>query len=106
MLRRVIIGFGVSGFLIAVLLGIVWGYLGAHTTMNPRNAPLLSAATEGLWPSNLMLMAWHDEGRWPNALGLLVSAFANSAIYSLVGLIVGAIIKIVSVAGRGATQRN
>jgi len=100
------IGFGASGFLIAVLLGSVWGFLNGHATLNPHNAPLLSAATDWLWPSNLMLMAWHKEGIWHNALGLLVSAFANGAIYSLVGLIAGAVVKMISIAGHAASQRN
>jgi hypothetical protein len=91
------IGFGVCGFLIAVLLGGVWGFLNGHTTLNPHNAPFLSAATDWLWPSNLMLMAWHEEGISHNALGLLLSAFANAAIYSLVGLTVGGIVKMISV---------
>ena len=97
LLRRVIIGFGVCGFLIAVLLSGVWSYLFGHTTMNPHNMPFLSAASDWLWPSGIMLMAWRDEGRWHNALGLFLSAFANGVIYSLVGLIVGGIVKMISV---------
>jgi hypothetical protein len=101
MLRRMIIVFGVSGFLIAVLLAVVWEYLIGHTSINPHSAPLLSNATDWLWPSNLMLMAWHSEGRWGNAFGILLSAFANGAIYSLVGLIFGAIVKSISVKQQG-----
>lgn len=95
MLRRLSFGFGMCGFLIAVLFGILWGYLNGHTTMNPHNAPFLSAATDWLWPTGLMLMAWHDKGKWGNVLGLLLSAFANGAIYLLVGLIVGVIVRLI-----------
>ena len=97
LLRRVIIGFGILGFLIAVLLWGVWGYLNGHTAMNPSNAPFLSTATDWLWPSNLMLMAWHESGGFHDSIGLLFSALANGVIYSLVGLIVGGIVRMISV---------
>jgi hypothetical protein len=105
MLRRMIVIFGVCGFLIAVLLGITWDYLIGHTSINPHSAPLLSDATDWLWPSSLMLMAWHHEGRWSNALGILLSAFANGVIYSLVGLIFGVIVP-VRWAGCGGPRRG
>jgi hypothetical protein len=45
--------------------------------------------------NNLILMSFHDEGSWHNALGLLLSAFVNGAIYALAGLVVGAIVKLI-----------
>jgi hypothetical protein len=97
MMRKIIITLGTCGFVIAVLIGMAWNYLATHTTANPHNAPFLSAATDLLWPSNLMIMAWHDEGRWHNSFGLLLSAFANAAIYSLAGLSAWAIARAMSI---------
>jgi hypothetical protein len=93
-LRRMTIIFGVCGFLIALLLGVVWNYLIGHTSINPHSAPILSDATDWLWPSNLMLMTYHNEGRWGNALGTFLSAVANGFIYSVAGLIVGKVLKL------------
>ena len=93
-LRRMTITFGVCGFLIALLLGVVWSYLTGHTLINPHSAPILSDATDWLWPSNLILMTYHNEGRWGNALGLFLSAVANGFIYSVAGLIVGTVLKL------------
>ena len=95
MLRRTTIMFGVCGFLIALLLGVLWNYSIGHTSINPHSAPILSEATDWLWPTNIMLMAYHNEGRWGNAFGLFLSAAANGLIYSVVGLIVGTILKFV-----------
>jgi hypothetical protein len=85
--------FGVYGFFIAILLGVVWMYLAAHTSINPHNAPFFSAVTDWLWPSSLMLMARHSEGKWNTALGLFLSAIVNGLIYSVVGLVFGALLK-------------
>lgn len=92
-----IIGFGLAGFLIAMLLWEVWNYLNGHTAISPGNAPFLSAATDWLWPSSLMLMAWHGSSGFHVLNGLLLSALANGAIYSLVGLIIGGIARMISV---------
>jgi hypothetical protein len=101
MLRRMILLFGVCGFLVAVLPAVAWDYLIGHTSINPHNAPLLSVAADWLWPTNLMLMAWHKGGRWGNALGILLSAFANGVIYSFVGLIFWTMVKLISVEQQG-----
>ncbi len=91
MVLRPTVGFGVYGIIVAVALGATWAYLTGTTTINPSNAPFLSNLTDWLWPSNLMLMAWHADGAWHATLGLLVSAFANGIIYSVVGLLVAAV---------------
>jgi hypothetical protein len=93
MLKRTTIIFGVCGFFIAILLGIVWMYLAAHTSVNPHNTPFLSSLTDWLWPSNLMLMAWRGEGGWNTALGLFLSAIVNGIIYSVVGFVFGGLFK-------------
>jgi hypothetical protein len=92
-LKRMTIIFGVGGFFIAILSGVVWTYFAAHTSINPHNAPFLSAVTDWLWPSNLMLMAQHNEGKWNTALGLFLSAIVNAVIYSVVGLVFGVLLK-------------
>jgi hypothetical protein len=46
-----------------------------------------------LWPSSLMLMAWHNTGTWKATLGLLYSAAANGMIYSVLGFVLGSILK-------------
>ncbi len=94
MLRRMTLIFGVCGFLIALLLGFVWNYLTGHTSITPHSAPILSDATDWLWPSNLMLMTYHNEGRWGNVLGLFLSAVANGIIYSVAGLILATVLKL------------
>ena len=90
MLPRTTAIFGACGFIVAILLGIMWVYLTGHTSINPSNAPFLSGLTDWLWPSNLMLMTWHSRGTWDSALGLAFSAVANGIIYALVGAFVGA----------------
>jgi hypothetical protein len=92
-LKRMTIVFGVCGFFIAILSGIAWTYLAAYTSINPHNAPFVSAVTDWLWPSNLMLMARHSEGKWNTALGLFLSAIVNGVIYSVVGLVFGTLLK-------------
>jgi hypothetical protein len=92
-LKRLAVLFGLAGFLVATVLGLLWNYLASHTSVNPTKVPLLGAAIEWLWPTSVMLMAWHSDGWLKAFIGLMLSATANALGYSIVGIILGVVVR-------------
>ncbi len=92
-MKRVAVLFGLAGFLVATVLGLLWNYLASHTSVNPTRVPLLGAAIDWLWPTSLMLMAWHSDGWFKAFTGLMLSATANAVLYSIVGIAIVAAVR-------------
>jgi hypothetical protein len=92
-LKSLVLLFGLAGFLVATVLGLLWDYLLSHTSVNAATAPLLDVATNWLWPTGIMLMAWHSDGWLKSLVGLMLSATANALVYSIVGIVIAAMVR-------------
>jgi hypothetical protein len=80
---RLVLAFAIVGFLVALSLGITWGYLNSRGTARTGAVVVLDDIADWLWPTSIMLMANENSGWFISSIMLVVSALANAVVYAV-----------------------
>lgn len=83
---RLIPAFAIVGFLVALSLGSIWGYVNNHRIPRTEAVIALENVTDWLWPTSLMLMANENSGWLVSSAILVISSLANAVVYAILAL--------------------
>jgi hypothetical protein len=90
---RLILAFAIAGLLVALSLGIIWGYVNNHKIPRTEAVVALEDITDWLWPTSIMLMANENSGWLVNSAMLVISSLANAVVYAILALCGGLVWK-------------
>jgi len=80
---RLVLAFAIGGFVVALSLGIIWGYVTSQRIPRTEAVVVLDDITDWLWPTSIMLMANENSGWVMSSAILVLSSLANALIYAV-----------------------